>query len=257
VFGPTSPKLRPQQQAPTVEDTMELNPPRGNVTTLLDTLNKARSENVKAEEESNKRSSSHISPKSQPNAGFTANAARRLHRQSHLQNISNMSVLTVNQTARSFFLPNLNHLNDFISGTLRWSSLKNGTPIFVKHGRVHDRENKIPDHHADFEAVTIPRDEEKIFVSLDKIREEIQTLQEHDEFVSKQAEQLQEEICELQSHVTTLKSRKDSAVGSESDSSLLVQLNSQKTRKFLTPHIVIFLELMIQFRQNSKTKFPP
>ncbi|KAI3324536.1 hypothetical protein HD806DRAFT_492901 [Xylariaceae sp. AK1471] len=230
VFGATSPRLRPHQQVPIVEDTMELNAPRGNVTTLLDTLNKARSESARVEEESNKRSSSYISPKSQPNTTFTANAARRVHRQSHLQNISNMSVLTVNQTARSFFLPNLNHLTDFVSGTLRWSSMKNGTPIFVKHGRVYDRENKTPDHHADFEAVTISRDEEKIFVSLDKIREEIQTLQEHDEFVSKQAEQLQEEICELQSHVTKLKSRKDSAMGSESDSSLLVQLNTQKSQ---------------------------
>ncbi|TGJ82430.1 hypothetical protein E0Z10_g6346 [Xylaria hypoxylon] len=235
IFGPDSPRLRTHHQVPVVEDTMELNPPlnppRGNLTTLLDTLQTARSEKVQTDEESVKRSSQ-ISPKSQLNAGFSAHAARRYNRQSHPPgNYSTMSPSIINQTAHSFFLPNFNHLHDLVSGTLRWSSLKNGTPIFVKHGRVHDRETKASlDYHADFEDVSIPLEEEEIFVSLDKIREEIQTLQEHDEFVSKEAEQLQDEVCELQAHLAKLKSRKDSAMGSESDSSMILQLNTQKSQ---------------------------
>jgi len=227
IFAPTSPKLRTHKPAPPAEDTME--PARGNVTTLLDTLKHNRPENEPA-----KQSSSHIAQKFQPNAGFAANAARRIQRQSHPTGFSPMSPSVANQTAGSFsfFLPQFNHLNDFVSGTLRLSSLKNGTPIFVKHGKVHDRDTRTSfDHHADFEAVPIPGDEEKIFVSLDKIREEIQTLQEHDELVSKQAEELQEEVAELQSHVATLKSRKDSALGSESDGSMVEQLTAQKSRK--------------------------
>ncbi|KAI1422624.1 hypothetical protein F5Y12DRAFT_717211 [Xylaria sp. FL1777] len=234
IFGSDSPRLRVHHQVPTVEDTMELNAPlnpsRGNLTTLLDTLQTARSEKVQTEEESVKRSSQ-ISPKSQSNTGLSANAAHRLDRQSHLNNHNTMSPSIINQTAHSFFLPQFNHLNDFVSGTLRWSSFKNGTPVFVKHGRVHDRDTKASvDHHADFEAVTIPREEEEIFVSLDKIREEIQTLQEHDELVSKQAEQLQDEVCDLQAHLAKLKSRKDSAMGSDSDGSMLLQLTTQKSQ---------------------------
>ncbi|KAF2972448.1 hypothetical protein GQX73_g1151 [Xylaria multiplex] len=237
IFGPDSPRLRTHHQVPVAEDTMELNPPlnpqRGNLTTLLDTLQTARSEKVQADEESVKRSSQ-ISPKSNLNSGFSANAAaaRRLNRQSHAPgNYSTMSPSIINQTAHSFFFPNFNHLNDLVSGTLKWSSLRNGTPIFVKHGRVHDRETKVSlDQHADFENVSIPLEEEEIFVSLDKIREEIQTLQEHDEFVSKQAEQLHDEVCELQNLLTKLKSRKDSAMGSESDGSMIIQLTTQKSQ---------------------------
>ncbi|KAI3339990.1 hypothetical protein F4824DRAFT_431928 [Ustulina deusta] len=234
IFGPDSPRLRVHHQAPTVEDTMDLNPPlnppRGNLTTLLDTLQTARSAKVQANEESVKRSSQ-ISPKTQSHAGFSANAARRTNQQSHLNNNNTMSPSILNQTAHSFFLPHFSHLNDFVSGTLRWSSFKNGTPIFVKHGRVHDRETKTSlDHHADFEAVTIPLEEEEIFVSLDKIREEIMTLQQHDELVSKQAEQLQDEVCELQAHLDKLKFRKDSAMGSDSDGSMISQLATQKSQ---------------------------
>ncbi|KAI0410001.1 hypothetical protein F4802DRAFT_543003 [Xylaria palmicola] len=234
IFGPDSPRLRPHQQVPAVQDTMELNPAlnpsRGNLTTLLDTLKTARSDTVRPEEESMKRTSSQISPSSQPNAGFSANAARRLGRQSRLNNYSAMGPYIANQTGNSFFVPNLNHLNDFVSGTLKWSSMMNGTPIFVKHGRVHDRGTKRSlDHHADFEVVGIPQEEEEIFVSLDKIREEIQALQEHDELVTKQAEQLQDEVGELQSHVVKLKSRKDSAMGSDTDNSIITQLTHHNT----------------------------
>ncbi|GAP85403.1 putative rhoptry protein [Rosellinia necatrix] len=239
LFGPDSPRLRAHYQAPIVEDTMELNPPvnpaRGNLTTLLDTLRTARSEKAEADEESVKRSSQ-ISPKDPLNAGLPANAARRVSRHSHSNSGNNHgstspSPSIINQTAHSFFVPNLNHLNDFVSGTLRWASLKNGTPVFVKHGKVHDREAKISlDYHADFEAVPIPHEEEEIFVSMDKIREEIQTLQEHDEHMSKQAGQLQDEVMELQSQVVKLKSRKDSGMGSDTDDSVIVQLTTQNTQ---------------------------
>ncbi|KAI1743331.1 hypothetical protein F4680DRAFT_409830 [Xylaria scruposa] len=203
IFMPSSPRLRPHQmRAPVIEDTMEFeppfNPPRGNLTTLLNTLQTARAEKTQADEP---------------------------HPDHRIQAPS-----MINQTAHSFFLPSLNHLQDLVTGTLRWSSLKNGMPIFVKHGKVHDKETKRhQERHADFEVVTIPEDEEQIFVSLDKIRDEIQTLQEHDEFVTKQAEHLQEEVHELQSHVAKLQSRKDSAVGSEFDNSLIVQLTHHNT----------------------------
>ncbi|KAI1751832.1 hypothetical protein F4782DRAFT_503303 [Xylaria castorea] len=234
IFMQNSPRLHARQmRIPVIENTMEfdppLNPPRGNLTTLLDTLQTARADKAQADERSMKQSSQ-ISPKSQLNSGLSANVARRLNRQSYPNDHNVQSPSMVNQTAHSFFLPNLNHLHDLVSGTLRWSSMKNGMPIFVKHGKVHDKETKRhQDRHADFEVVTISEEEERIFVSLDKIRDEIQTLQEHDEFVSKQAEQLQDEVCELQSHVTKLQSRKDSAVGSEFDSSLIVQLTHHNT----------------------------
>ncbi|KAK5630530.1 hypothetical protein RRF57_006245 [Xylaria bambusicola] len=235
IFGSNSPRLRVPHQAPIaeVEETMELpplHPTSGNLTKLLNTLQTARSEKVQTEQESVKRSSQ-ISPKSQPNTGFSADAVRRPKRQPQLNIHSTSSPSILNQTAHSFFLPQFSHLDDFLTGTLRWSSFKNGTPIFVKHGRVHDRVTKrSPDHHADFEDVNIPKEEEEIFVSLDKIREEIQILQEHDEHVSKQAEQLQSEVAELQDHIARLKSRKDSAMGSDSDSSMIMQLTTQKSQ---------------------------
>ncbi|KAI1119103.1 hypothetical protein F5Y14DRAFT_396457 [Nemania sp. NC0429] len=234
LFGPDSPRLRIRPQMATVEDTMDfeapLNPPQGNLTTLLDSLKTARAEKARAEEESVKQSS-HASPNPPRNTGFAANAARHINRQGHSNLRNSMSPSIINQTANSVILPTLAHLNDFVSGTLRWSSLKNGTPIFVKHGQVHDRETKASlDYHADFEAIPIPREEEEMFVSLDKIRAEIQTLQEHDEIVSKQAEQLQDEICELQSHIAKLNSRKDSAMGSETDGSVIVQLTTHNTQ---------------------------
>lgn len=109
--------------------------------------------------------------------------------------------------------------------------MKNGMPVFVKHGKVHDRESKrSPDHHVEIEAVAVPEDEEKIFVSLDKIKEEIQALKEHDDLVSQQAETLQQEVAELQIQVAKYKSRKDSAIGSDSESSVIDHLNTQKSR---------------------------
>ncbi len=204
-------------------------PRRGNVTTLLETLKTAQSQKTESKE-------AHADAHS-PNPALhrarspvqVANAAvARMER--HAQAIQ-MSPATPNHTARSFFLPNLTHMNDFISGTLRLSSMKNGIPVFVKHGKVHDRDSRtLPDHHAEIEAVAVSEDEQKIFVSLDKIREEIQALKEHDDLVSKQAEQLQGEVAELQIQIARYKSRKDSAMGSDSESSVVDHLNTQKSQ---------------------------
>lgn len=198
---------------------------RGNVTALLETLKTAQSKQAESSEQSAKEASPKSSPSVQPQ-----NAAKLLmERQSGMHNVATPA--TPNQTARSFFLPNLSHMNDFISGALRLSSMRNGMPIFVKHGKVHDRESTTtPSHHADVEAVAIPEDEEKIFVSLDKIKDEVHALKEHDDLVSKQAEQLQEEVEELHIQVAKYKSRKDSAMGSDSESSVIDHLHSQKTQ---------------------------
>ena len=138
-----------------------------------------------------------------------------------------------NQTARSFFLPNLAHIDDFISGALKIQSVDNGMPVFVKHGKVHDRELKSsPKHHADIEMIGLPEDEQQIFVSLDKIRDEIQALQAHDDQVSRQAELFQEEVYELQLQLSKIRGRKDSAMGSDSDNSLIIHMNSRQSGKF-------------------------
>ncbi|KAI1362709.1 hypothetical protein F5Y08DRAFT_311232 [Xylaria arbuscula] len=233
IFGNNSPRLRMPREAPPmeVEDTLELPPlqhPRGNLTTLLDTLQTARSAKAQADQESVKRSSQ-ISPKSQSNAGLPTTTARRSQRQSQLNIHAAMNPSLLNQTGRSFCLPQFTHIHDLLAGNLTPS--KNGTSVFVKHGKVYDRGTRMSgDYHADFEDVNIPLEEEEIFVSLDKIREEIQILHDHDEHVSEQAEQLQSEVVELQAQLAKLKSRKDSAVGSESDSSMIMQLTTQKSQ---------------------------
>ncbi|KAI1209272.1 uncharacterized protein F4807DRAFT_427814 [Annulohypoxylon truncatum] len=199
-------------------------PRRGNVTALLETLKTAQTKQAESKEQSVK----HSSPKPQQPSLQPRNAAKaHMERPSALSHTAGPA--TPNQTARSFFLPNFSYINDFLSGTLRLSSLRNGMPIFVKHGKVHDREStSSPDHHVDVEAIAIPEDEEKIFVSLDKIKDEIHALKEHDEMVSRQAEQLQEEIEDLQIQIAKYKSRKDSAMGSDSESSIIDHLNAQK-----------------------------
>ncbi|OTA68768.1 hypothetical protein K449DRAFT_387086 [Hypoxylon sp. EC38] len=198
---------------------------RGNVTALLETLKTAQTKQAEAREQSVRQSSPASQSSVQPR-----NAARiHMERQAGISHVA--SPITPNQTARSFFLPNFSYINDFLSGTLRLSSLRNGMPVFVKHGRVHDRESSnSPDHHVDVEAIDIPEDEERIFVSLDKIKDEIHTLKEHDELVSKQAEQLQEEIELLHMQIAKYKSRKDSAMGSDSESSIIDHLNAQKSQ---------------------------
>lgn len=131
--------------------------------------------------------------------------------------------------ARSFFMPDVSHLGDFVTGTLRFSgSMRNGVPIFVKHGRVHDRQEKPSTaHHAEVDALEVPQDEEKIFVSMDMIREEILTLQEHYDKVQEYAENLQRQVEELEQQ---LKSQK-SFGGGFSSHQANDQLMAQKNRK--------------------------
>ncbi|KAI1771171.1 hypothetical protein F4818DRAFT_214635 [Hypoxylon cercidicola] len=214
---------RPQASTPNVAK--DHKPRRGNVTALLETLKTAQIKQAESQEQSVK----HASPQSQPSVQPQNAAKLRMERQAGMNSLA--SPATPNQTARSFFLPSFSHMNDFLSGALKLSSLKNGMPIFVKHGKVHDRESAVfPDHHADVEAISIPEDEEKIFVSLDKIKDEIHALKEHDELVSKQAELLQEEVEELHVQVAKFKSRKDSAMGSDSESSIIDHLSAQKAQ---------------------------
>ncbi|KAI0150859.1 hypothetical protein BJ166DRAFT_534548 [Pestalotiopsis sp. NC0098] len=192
-------------------------PQRGNVTALIQTLKAAQS----VQDSAPKRSSSQNRGSERRTSGQRPSRLSEVH----------MSPAPANQTARSFFLPNMEHINDLVSGTLKLSTAKNGIPVFVKHGKVHDRESKVSSNlHAELDAIEVPRDEQEIFVSLDKIREEIYALQSHDDQVSKQAEQLQDEICELQIQLLRYKSRKDSAMGSDSDGSVVDYLHKEKSQ---------------------------
>ncbi|TQV96379.1 hypothetical protein IF1G_04962 [Cordyceps javanica] len=102
--------------------------------------------------------------------------------------------------ARSFFMPDVSHLGDFVTGTLRFSgSMKNGVPIFVKQGRVHDKQaSPAAAAHAAVDSVKVPQDEERIFVSMDMIRNEIVSLQEHHEKVQEYAMDLQQQVERLE-----------------------------------------------------------
>lgn len=114
---------------------------------------------------------------------------------------------------RSFFMPDVSHLGDFVTGTLRFSgSMKNGVPIFVKHGKVHDqRERPSVASHAVVDSIEVPEDEEKIFVSMDMIRDEIISLQEHYDKVQEYATNLQEQVESLENQ---LKMRRSPSSGS-------------------------------------------
>ncbi|OAA62191.1 hypothetical protein ISF_05200 [Cordyceps fumosorosea ARSEF 2679] len=102
--------------------------------------------------------------------------------------------------ARSFFMPDVSHLGDFVTGTLRFSgSMKNGVPIFVKQGRVHDRQaSPAAAAHIPVDSIKVPQEEEKIFVSMDMIRDEIVSLQEHHEKVQEYALGLQQQVERLE-----------------------------------------------------------
>ncbi|KAF6805275.1 rhoptry protein [Colletotrichum sojae] len=125
-------------------------------------------------------------------------------------------------TSRSFFMPDISHLNDFVSGNLRFDgAVQNGVPIFVKHGRVRDRiETQPPNDHAEVDGLAIPEDEENIFVSMDMLRDEICNLQEHDDLVQRHALDLEDQVVHLQNELKRLKGRKyvDSAIGSRTGS---------------------------------------
>ncbi|KAK2594329.1 hypothetical protein QQS21_007974 [Conoideocrella luteorostrata] len=105
--------------------------------------------------------------------------------------------------ARSFFMPDVSHLGDFVTGTLRFSgSMKNGVPIFVKHGRVHDyQERPATGAHAQIDGIKVPECEEKIFVSMDMIRDEIVSLQAAHDKVQEYAEGLQVQVERLEAQL--------------------------------------------------------
>lgn len=105
--------------------------------------------------------------------------------------------------ARSFFMPDVSHLGDFVTGTLRFSgSMKNGVPIFVKQGRVHDKqESPAAAAHVAVDSVKVPQDEERIFVSMDMIRDEIISLQEHHEKVQEYALNMQQQVERLEAQL--------------------------------------------------------
>ncbi|KAL6891902.1 hypothetical protein GGI43DRAFT_414509 [Trichoderma evansii] len=104
---------------------------------------------------------------------------------------------------RSFFMPDISHLDDFVTGTLRFNgAMKDGVPILVRHGRVHDqKERPFGVRHAEIDGVKIPEDEEKIFISMDMIREEIVSLQEHHDKIQDYAGSLQHEVERLEAQL--------------------------------------------------------
>lgn len=104
---------------------------------------------------------------------------------------------------RSFFMPDVSHLGDFVTGTLKFSgSMKNGVPIFVKHGKVHDRQERpSAAAHAQVDGIEVPEDEEKIFVSMDMIRDEIVSLQAAHDKVQEYAEGLQLQVERLEAQL--------------------------------------------------------
>lgn len=130
---------------------------------------------------------------------------------------------------RSFFMPDVSHLGDFVTGTLRFSgNMQNGVPVFVKHGKVHDRrESPAAMRHAAVDGVEVPEEEEKIFVSMDMIRNEIVSLQEHYDKVHDYAEDLQRQVEKMEVQLKSGKSM-NGGLGSDRVNEHLV---TQKNRK--------------------------
>ena len=144
----------------------------------------------------------------------------------------NASMASPNHNAshvRSFFMPDVSHLGDFVTGTLRFSgSNRNGVPIFVKHGRVQDRHlQSSATAHAEIDGLHVPADEEKIFVSMDMIREEIVSLQEHYDKIEEYAQGLQREVERLEADLKTQKTLGQRQQSNYSND----QIKAQKNRK--------------------------
>ncbi|KAK3299985.1 uncharacterized protein B0H64DRAFT_428130 [Chaetomium fimeti] len=127
----------------------------------------------------------------------------------------------ITPTSRSFFLPSFRHLPDWTSGTLKFSTMKNGVPVFVKSDKSGVRLDKYGRDHEEIHAVGITKEDEEMFVSMDKLQEEVRELHDHDAMLQREAEKLQREVNQLQGELKRLKTRKlsDSAIGSESDAS--------------------------------------
>ncbi|RCI08054.1 hypothetical protein L249_7868 [Ophiocordyceps polyrhachis-furcata BCC 54312] len=128
---------------------------------------------------------------------------------------------------RSFLMPDVSHLGDFVTGTLKFSgSMKNGVPIFVKNGKVHDRrERPYNDAHAAVDGIEVPQVEEKIFVSMDMIRDEIVSLQKHHDQVQQYAENLQKQVHKLETQVKSGKHHQETKDKGQADSGLVARNN--------------------------------
>ncbi|KAK0618422.1 hypothetical protein B0T17DRAFT_495251 [Bombardia bombarda] len=127
----------------------------------------------------------------------------------------------VSPTGRSFFLPAFRHLPDWTSGTLKFSAMRNGVPVFVKSNKPGARITQSSGDHGAVNAVDIPEEDEELFVSMDKLQEEVRELHDHDAMLQREAEKLQREVNQLQSELKRFKIRKgsDSAIGSDSEGS--------------------------------------
>ncbi|KAK4180163.1 hypothetical protein QBC36DRAFT_44228 [Triangularia setosa] len=126
----------------------------------------------------------------------------------------------VSPTGRSFFLPGFRHLPDWTSGTLKFSAMQNGVPVFVK-SKTGVRFDQSANGHGAINSVGIPEEDEEIFVSMDKLQDEVRELHDHDAMLQREAEKLQREVNQLQSELKRFKSRhpSDSAIGSDTDGS--------------------------------------
>ncbi|KAK4449324.1 protein Daple [Podospora aff. communis PSN243] len=124
----------------------------------------------------------------------------------------------ISPTGRSFFLPGFRHLPDWTAGTLKFSAMKNGVPVFTRMGVRLDASTN---EHGSVNAVGITEEDEEIFVSMDKLQEEVRELHDHDAMLQREAEKLQREVNSLQAELKRFKSRRpsDSALGSDSDGS--------------------------------------
>ncbi|KAL6877085.1 hypothetical protein J3F83DRAFT_728073 [Trichoderma novae-zelandiae] len=109
---------------------------------------------------------------------------------------------------RSLLMPDISHLDDFLTGTLKFDGqVKDGVPVLVKHGQVHDQKvQPFGVRYAEVDGIKLPEEEEKIFVSIDMIRDEILSLRE-------QHEKLQEYSATLENEVQRHKSRRSTDGG--------------------------------------------
>lgn len=153
------------------------------------------------------------------------------HQNSLLQPPSNAADKTgISPTGRSFFLPGFRHLPDWTAGALKFSSMKNGVPVFIKSSRDGVQLGRTGNEHGAINGVGIGEEDEEIFVSLDKLQEEVRELHDHDAMLQREAEKLQHEVNHLQAELKMSKAarkRPDSALGSESDGSFRRSNNNQ------------------------------
>lgn len=188
---------------------------RSSISDALDRLRKASNSPKNREQQREERGSPHMS-----SAKSSLTAVPSSPRGSPEYDASHM---------RSFFMPDVSHLGDFVTGTLRFTgNVRDGVPILVKNGRVHDRrENPAAVSHAEIDGLEIPEDEEKIFVSMDMIREEILSLQGHYDKVQEYADNLQQQVQELENQLKNRKSNESKMSYDRANEHILQQKNGK------------------------------